>query len=72
MDETPVDEGTEGENPGNTDPMDECLSDSPILEDSEKDLSALTDMYWVYLFSYLSLFICLFTHCFAIYLQVEF
>ncbi|XP_058207966.1 TSL-kinase interacting protein 1 isoform X4 [Rhododendron vialii] len=46
MDETPVDEGTEGENPGNTDPMDECLSDPPILEDSEKDLSTLTDMYW--------------------------
>lgn len=46
MDETPVDEGTEGENPDNTDPMDECMSDRPILEDREKDLNALTDMYW--------------------------
>ncbi|KAI8014001.1 TSL-kinase interacting protein 1 [Camellia lanceoleosa] len=46
MDENPADEGTEDDNPANGNPMDEYLSDPPILEDSAKDLNGFTDIYW--------------------------
>ncbi|CAK9182606.1 unnamed protein product [Ilex paraguariensis] len=46
VEETPEAEESVDDNPADGKPMDECESDAHILDDSAKDLSGLTDIYW--------------------------